>query len=310
MSKDEERTSKLLKVGLPMLAAAGTMGALGFARERFQDKRLFSPEAQGVLQGAKGKDQGQEQPEAPPETPPETPLFRPQDQWFETVDRVSLHGWWIPHSQARCTVLYCHGKNGSLGQWIEALAHLHGIGTSILAFDYRGYGYSEGKPSESGVFRDVRAAFDHLVGPLGVSAETVILFGHSLGGAVAIDAARSVPAAGLVVESTFTDLRAMARSRYPKAPVHWLTRNQFKNLSKVRTLRLPKLFLHGTEDEMVPLSMSEQLYSRAREPKRFFAVEGAGHNDLHRRGGLPYEQTLANFFADCVSDSASDSASD
>ncbi|MCB1035820.1 MAG: alpha/beta hydrolase, partial [Acidobacteria bacterium] len=128
----------------------------------------------------------------------------------------------------------------------------------------------------------------------------IVLFGHSLGGAVAIDGALELPAAGLVVESSFTDIRSMARVRFPQVPAHWLARNEFRSLSKVPSIRIPKLFIHGTRDKTVPFTMGRLLFDAAEEPKEFFAVERGGHSDLYLRGGAAYRRTLEGFLRRCV----------
>ncbi|MFQ5350437.1 MAG: alpha/beta hydrolase, partial [Thermoanaerobaculia bacterium] len=212
---------------------------------------------------------------------------------------VELHGWWIPHRRALGTVLYCHGSSGSIGHRVEVLAALQQLRTNLFAFDYRGYGRSTGQPSEAGLFQDARAAWDHLVEQLEVAPEEIILFGHSLGGAVAIDCALDRAAAGLVVESSFTQVRDMARASYP-GPVHLVARNQFRSIHKVGRLNLPKLFIHGGSDERVPPALGRHLYEAAAEPKELYLVPGAGHNDVHRHGGLRYLRRISRFRTRCL----------
>lgn len=217
-----------------------------------------------------------------------------EDAWFRAADGVALHGWWAAHPKARGTLLYCHGNTGSIGHQVGFLRHLRALRVNLLAFDYRGYGRSEGEPTEAGLYLDVRAAHDHLTGTLGVAPSEILLFGHSLGGAVAIDAATDRPAAGLIAQSTFTDMRAAVRSSYP-VPLHLAARNQFRNIDKVGTLRLPKLFVHGTEDPKIPLRHSRRLFDAACEPKELYEVPGADHTDLYRKGGMRYLWRLARF---------------
>lgn len=279
---DDNSSNRLLQLGLPVLAAAaGTMGALGFARGRFEHSQLFNPERYPAGEWEPG------------------PLGLPaEDVWFDS-DGLRLHGWWIPHPQARAALLYCHGNSGSIGVRVEILRALHQLGLNLLAFDYRGYGRSEGRPSEEGLFRDARAAYRHLVQDLACDPQEVVLLGHSMGGAVAIDAALELPAQGLIVESTFTSIRDMARSRFRRLPMHWLARNQFHNLEKIDRVKIPKLFIHGTSDATVPFTMSRQLYEQATDPKSFLEVEGADHNDLHLSGDV-YFEALSHFVSSCV----------
>jgi fermentation-respiration switch protein FrsA (DUF1100 family) len=277
------RQRRLLRFGLPALTAAGTLGALGFARAHFQNRRLFSPERypsgdwRPVARG-----------------------FEALDCWFPSEGGLQLHGWWIPRRNARATLLYCHGNSGSLGLGVRVLRHFAALEANLFAFDYRGYGRSEGKPSELGLFQDARAAFRHLAGSLGQDPRSVVLFGHSLGGAVAIDSALDLPVAGLVVQASFTDVRGMARSLFPRLPMHWLARNQFRSIDKIPRIAVPKLFIHGRQDETVPFAMGCQLYEAAQGEKLLVAIDGGGHNDLHLRGGQRYLDSLQSFLDRCT----------
>lgn len=268
---------------LGLTAMAGGVGALGYLRNRWQQRKLFGPDRY---------------PEG--EVDPAALGLEVEDRSFSAGPGVELHGWWIPRRLALGTVLYCHGSSGSIAHQVEVLAALRQLRTNIFAFDYRGYGRSTGEPSEAGLFLDARAAWDHLVAELGVRPEEIILFGHSLGGAVAIDCALDRVAAGLVVESTFTQVRDMARASYPGLPLHLVARNQFRSIHKVGRLTLPKLFLHGGADERVPPELGRRLYEAAAEPKEMYIVPGAGHNDLHRQGGLRYLRRISRFRSRCL----------
>ena len=138
-----------------------------------------------------------------------------EDDWFEAEDGARLHAWWIPYPNAWGTILYCHGNNGNVTNRIESLQQLRRLGVNLFAFDYRGYGRSEGVPTEAGLYRDVRAAWDHLVAKREVRPRSILIFGHSLGGAVAIDGAVHREVGGLVVQSSFTQVRDMARTISP-----------------------------------------------------------------------------------------------
>ena len=268
---------------LPTLAVAGGLGALGYLRDRLQRSRVFLPDRypNGVWDPA--------------------PFgLQASDVWFQASDGVELHGWWIRHPKARGTVLYCHGNSGSIAQRIGIFRNLRRLRVNVLAFDYRGYGRSAGAPSEAGLYLDVRAAYDHLVGVLDQPPETVLIFGHSLGGAVAIDCAGDRKAAGLIVQSSFTDIRAAARAALPAWPLHLVTRPQFRSIDKVGSLELPKLFIHGKADETVPFALGKLLFEAAAEPKELYAVPRAGHNDLHRHGGLRYLSYLSRFRSRCL----------
>lgn len=262
--------------------AVGGLGALELLRGRYQKQTVFTPQRypQGVWD-------------------PGVFDLPAEDVWFEADDGVELHGWWIPHPEARGTVLYCHGRSGSIGSRLGIFRRLYRLGVDLLAFDYRGYGRSQGVPSERGLGLDVRAAHDYLTGVQGRAPESIVLFGHSLGGAVAVDGASHRPVAGLVVEASFTDLKDMARVLSPQVPLHLLTRNGFRSGEKVGNLECPKLFIHGTADATVPLELGRRLYEVAAEPKDLYVVEGASHNDLHLKGREAYYRRLALFFTDC-----------
>jgi pimeloyl-ACP methyl ester carboxylesterase len=224
-----------------------------------------------------------------------------EDVWFESEDATRLHGWWIAHPHAWGTLLYCHGNNGNVTHRIDALLDLRRLAMNIFAFDYRGYGRSAGVPSEAGLYRDVRAAWDHLVAERAVRPSSILLFGHSLGGAVAIDGALHREVGGLVVQSSFTHVRDMARTVYPGVPLHFIARSQFRSIEKVSRLTMPKLFIHGTEDPTVPYALGRRLFETAAAPKEWYEVPGAGHSELHRRGGLRYFGRLQKFARLCLS---------
>ena len=159
------------------------------------------------------------------------------------------------------------------------------IGVNILAVDYRGYGKSEGKPDEAGVYRDADAAYDYLVKQRHFRAEDIIIYGHSLGGAVAVNLASRRPCGGLIVQSSFTSARAMARRMFAIPLIGYVVKSRFDSLQKIRDVHAPILIVHGTRDEVVPFAMGQQLFAAAPEPKRFYPIEGAGHNDLMEAGG-------------------------
>ena len=279
----DSKGRRLLGMTLPTLAVAGGVGALGYLRNRYQRQKLFGPDRypEAVRDAAELG-------------------LEIEDRWFSASDAVQLHGWWIPRRRALGTVLYCHGSSGSLGHQVGLLAVLRRLRVNLFAFDYRGYGRSQGEPSETGLFRDARAAWDHLVDKLAVPPREILLFGHSLGGAVAIDCALDRPAAGLVVESSFTQVRDMARASHPGWPLHLVARNQFRSIHKVGRLSMPKLFIHGGADERVPAELGRRLYEAAAEPRELYLVPGAGHNDVHELGGVRYLRRLARFRSRCL----------
>ena len=202
------------------------------------------------------------------------------DVRLETSDGVTLAAWWVPAPQGRGALIFSHGNAGNMGDRVGKLRLFHDLGLSVLAFDYRGYGASQGKPSEEGTAHDMDAAVTHVRDSRGVPLDRTVFYGESLGGAVVIEAATRFPPAALVAESTFTSARAMARRHYPFVPPA-LVRVGYDSLSRVRRLACPKLFLHGPADTIVPFEMGEALFRAAPEPKHFAALVGD-----HNSGGI------------------------
>lgn len=224
---------------------------------------------------------------------------------FATADGLRLHGWWHPgwgdeDPARRPVVLWCHGNAGNITHRAENLLLLADHGLAVLLFDYRGYGRSEGRPSEDGLYLDAEAAYEYLVHQRGVEPERVVCFGRSLGAAVALHLALERPVAGLVMESPFASIPAMARRQMPFLPAWLLVRTQFDNLDRVRDLRVPLLVVHGAQDELVPLAQGRAVYDAAPGPKEFYLIEGAGHNDTYVVGGERYFLALRRFCDRCL----------
>lgn len=282
-TKTDSNRPRLLSLALPTLAITSGVSALGYLRSRLQRSRVFLPERypDGIWE-------------------PHAFGLQVEDVWFEAADGVRLHGWWIPHPSARGTMLYCHGNTGSIAHRIGVFRHLQRLRVNLLAFDYRGYGRSQGSPSEAGLYRDVRAAYQHLIGPLRQPPREIILFGHSLGGAVAVDCAVDTPMAGLIVQSSFTHIRDAAKAMFPTLPLHLAATREFRSIEKVSRIETPKLFIHGDCDESVPVELGRRLFEAAAEPKELFIVRRAGHNDVHRHGGWSYLRRLSRFRNRCL----------
>lgn len=206
-----------------------------------------------------------------------------EDLVLATEDGLSIAAWYVPHTRPKGTVLFCHGNAGNMADRIQSLKTFHYLGYNVLIFDYRGYGRSEGKPNERGTYRDAEAAWCHLIETQGELPERVVLFGRSLGGAVAIDLATRHAPGALVVESTFTSLVDIGKRQYPFLPVGLLCAYRYESIDKVSGLSCPKLFIHGTDDELVPLNNARRLFAAAAEPKEFIETPG-GHNT----GGFEY----------------------
>jgi len=222
---------------------------------------------------------------------------------FRTEDGLSLHALWHPGKGAGKrppVVLFCHGNAGNLTHRAENVALLAERGLDVLVFDYRGYGRSEGRPSEQGLYRDAEAAWRYLVVERGIEPGRIVIFGRSLGAAVALRTALERPAAGLIMEGAFESVPAMARHKLPFLPLWFLARNKFDNIRRVAALRVPLLMLHGEKDEMIPLRQARAVYEAAPEPKAFHMIQGASHNDTYVVGGEGYFTIFADFCRRCV----------
>jgi pimeloyl-ACP methyl ester carboxylesterase len=210
-----------------------------------------------------------------------------EDLWLAVAgagpDAERVHGWWIPAADKGApALLYLHGSRWSLSNNLFRIARLRGMGFSVLAIDYRGFGRSDGElPSEAQVYADAQAAWEHLRRREPDPARRFV-YGHSLGGAVAIDlATRNDDVAGLIVESTFTSMRDMAAAMgYGALPIGAVLTQHFDSIEKIGKLAAPILIVHGTSDRFVPAAMSERLYAAAPDPKRLLLVESAGHSNV------------------------------
>ena len=206
-----------------------------------------------------------------------------EDLTLRTRDGVAIAAWYIAHGEPRGSVIFFHGNAGNMSDRLPTIQALHRLGLSVLLVDYRGYGRSEGKPSEKGTYEDADAAWRYLVETRGESPDRTVLFGRSLGGAVAIELARRRNPAALVVESTFTNLLDIGRLHYPLLPVRLILTYRYDSLSKVPRITCPKLFIHGIDDTLIPFENGRRLYDAAAEPKQFLETPG-GHNE----GGFMY----------------------
>ena len=210
-------------------------------------------------------------------------------------DGETIHGWWIPApGESAPVLLFFHGNAGNIADRLPNVRMLHDVGLSVLIVDYRGYGRSEGGPGEEETYEDARAAWVWLTEDRGLDPGRIALFGRSLGGAVAIDLARTVRPRALVVESTFTSVPEMAPLALPIVPSSWVP-DVYDSLAKIPEITCPTLVLHGTEDEIIPFAMGRRIFDALTVPKEFVAIEGAGHNDTVAIGGQPYVERIRDF---------------
>jgi len=193
-------------------------------------------------------------------------------------DGIKLDGWFLPVEAPRATLLFFHGNAGNISHRLESLDFFHSLGLAVFILDYRGYGRSEGSPSEAGTYKDAEAAWHYLTQTRGVPADEILLFGRSLGGAMAAYLASRHKAMGLVLESAFTSAPVLAAEHYPWVPVRWLIRYRYATLERLPRVHLPVWVVHSREDEIIPFSHGRALYEAAAEPKRLLEISG-GHND-------------------------------
>jgi pimeloyl-ACP methyl ester carboxylesterase len=211
---------------------------------------------------------------------------------------TSLHGWWLGSGSAAApAILYLHGNDFNLGSNVERIARLNRMGFAVLAVDYRGYGGSGGAfPSEIQVYEDAGIAWNYLLRERGIDPRRAFIYGHSLGGAIAIELALRHPeAAGLVVECTFTSVPELAKISFWMFPVDWLLHQRFDALAKVPKLCVPVLFIHGTADREIPCTMGERLFHAARGSKWLTLIPGGGHEDSAMVGEAQYTRAVLEF---------------
>ncbi|MFH1655972.1 MAG: alpha/beta hydrolase [Candidatus Omnitrophota bacterium] len=199
-----------------------------------------------------------------------------EDIYFKVEDGVTLNGWLVKNPKAKATILVFHGNAGNISHRLEKISILNQIGLNVFIIDYRGYGRSQGRPSEEGIYKDARAAYDYLATLKGINKDKIVSFGSSIGGAVAIDLAVNRDVACLVVDSSLTSAKDMGKRFYPYIP-SFLFQTKFNSIDKVKTIKSAKIFIHSINDEIVPFEFGQRLYDAASQPKEFFKILG-GHN--------------------------------
>lgn len=211
-----------------------------------------------------------------------------------TADGVRLVAWYVPVSEPRGTVLFFHGNAGNISHRLESLRVFNDLGLAALIFDYRGYGESEGEISEDGIYRDADAAWRHLTEEMGVAPDRIVVFGRSLGAAVAAYVASRQEPAALILESGFVSLPELGARIYPWLPVRWLARIHFPAAEFLQSATCPVLVIHSRDDEIIPYEQGVKLHAAAREPKEFLEIRG-GHNDGFLVSGPLYLDGLDAF---------------
>lgn len=217
-----------------------------------------------------------------------------EDVLFRSRDETALHGWYIPNQASKGVVLFFHGNAGNISHRGESIAIFHRLGLNVFIFDYRGYGRSQGKPGEKGLYLDAAAAWDYLTRTRGIEGSNIILFGRSLGGVVATKLASEVEPAALIVESAFSSARDFARSIFPILSRLTFMRYDFNAASYIKGVTCPVLILHSPDDEIMPYMLGEKLYRAANEPKAFVRLRG-DHNSGFLQSQPEYERQLDSF---------------
>jgi len=219
-------------------------------------------------------------------------------------DGHAVHGWYLPPyprsggplAGLDLTLLCCHGNAGDISLRLAKADIFHRLGLSVLLFDYRGYGESSGRPTEPGTYQDADEACRYLVEEQGISAERLVIYGESLGGAVATETALRRPCRALILDSAFTSVSEMARAFFPRLPLRWALSARYDTLSKIPRLNCPVLVLHSQQDDIVPFEMGMRLFAAAPEPKSFFEMRG-DHNDGYRETGPAYGEAIGRFLS-------------
>lgn len=213
-----------------------------------------------------------------------------------TADGIELHGWFVPAAAADRAVLFCHGNAGNISHRLEHLKILHDLGLAVLLFDYRGYGRSSGAPSERGTYLDAHAAWSYLTERKGFAPGQIVVFGESLGGAIAAELARTTDPAALILLAAFTSAPDLARRYYWYLPVRLLARFHYPTSEFVADVRAPVLVIHSRDDEIAPFSHGQQLFRSAGGPKQFLEILG-DHNAGFLMSGPLLVDGLRRFLA-------------
>lgn len=267
---------------LSLMIGGATLILLDVARRIFRARQLFSPSPEPVKTWDPA-DYG-------------IPREAVEEKWFETPDGELLYGWYCRAPHPVASAVYCHGNTGNITTSAMIIPHLLESGINVLFFDYRGFGKSTGSPNLAGIVTDGLAAaeFHETIRPKELPS---ILYGYSLGGAVAGQVIRHYPFDGLILQSTFTNLPDITRTAFPKLPLHLLAGNFFDTIGAIRKLRVPLLLVHGDADETVPCWMSHALYDACPSVKRIEIVKDGLHKDLYLRDAASLNRAAHEFAA-------------
>ncbi len=230
---------------------------------------------------------------------PEDMRLSYEDVFFTADDGVKLHGWFVPAENPRGTILFCHGNAGNISHRLYTIHVLNELRMNTFIFDYRGFGRSEGDPSEDGTYLDAEAGWEYLVGEREIPPERIVVFGRSLGGAVASRLARDRTPGALILDASFTSVPDVGAKMFPFLPVRWLSRIDYNTLDHVRKVNCPTLVIHSRDDELIPFEHGKRLFEAAGEPKEFLETEGE-HNDATFMSTEEYLKVLNGFIAEHI----------
>ena len=217
-----------------------------------------------------------------------------EDIYFDTSDGVRLNGWFIPVDKPRATLIFCHGNGGNISHRLHTLGIFNRLGLNVFLFDYRGYGRSQGRLSEEGTYLDARAAYDYVVAREDVDTKRILVYGESLGGAIAYDLAIVSKVSAVVTLGTFSSIVDMGKAIYPFLPIRLIARIKYDAASKAPNVKVPKLIIHSADDEIVPFEQGKKLFSSASDPKEFYEMRG-GHNDAIFTYEKEFSQKISDF---------------
>ena len=225
---------------------------------------------------------------------PQTIGLQYEDVYLVTDDEIKIHGWYIPHPDAKATLLFFHGNAGNISHRLDSISIFHELDLSVFIIDYRGYGKSTGRPSEHGTYRDAQAAWDYLVDERRIRPDEIIVFGRSLGGGVAAGLAARVSPAAVILESTFTSIKELGKHYYPYLPVSWIARVRYPVDEDISSFNCPVLVIHSEQDDVVPFRHGKSLFENAPEPKMFLPISG-DHNTGFLMSGDAYVEGMKRF---------------
>lgn len=217
-----------------------------------------------------------------------------QDIFIETEDKIKIQCYFIPHKTSDKILIFFHGNAGNISHRLPDIIQFHSFGINILAVSYRGYGKSQGKPSEAGIYLDGKAAFDYATEKLGFHNRKIIIFGRSIGTTVAINTACNKNISGLILVSPLTSGKEHAKGSGLNS-VSSIAGNSFNNISKISNIKCPLLVIHGTKDRVIPFSMGKAIYNKATVKKQFITIEDGGHNNLSNAYNKEYWQPINEF---------------